>query len=247
MASGEHRQLSITDDDLVIISATPIPGNEKAVANTISELMKLGAEVIYQGSSYVHVSGHGCQEELKIIQALTKPKYFMPCHGEYHMLRSHAKLAESMGVKKENIFVMKNGDILEVSKDKAAIVGTAPSGNVLIDGLGVGDVGNIVLKDRKRLSRDGLFIVVATLDDHGLLSGPDIVSRGFVYMRESEDLLNDAKRLCAKTINSFNNYHDYSTIKNDIKNELEKFLFDKTKRRPIILPILMYANKQVYN
>ena len=245
MASGEHRQLSVNENDLVIISATPIPGNEKAVAFIISELMKFGAQVVYQGARDVHVSGHACMEELKIINALAKPKNFMPCHGEYFMLRSHASIAESMGMKPDQIFVLKNGDILEISKEKSAVIGAAPSGNVLIDGLGVGDVGNIVLKDRRRLSRDGLLIVVATLDENGLISGPDIVTRGFVYMRESEELLSESKLLCEKTINKhLDSIYDYNSIKNDIKTELEKLLYERTRRKPIVLPILMYSNKQ---
>ncbi|MCL1802254.1 MAG: ribonuclease J [Eubacteriaceae bacterium] len=244
MAYGEHRQLTINEDDFVIISASPIPGNEKAVANIISEIMKLGAEVIYQGSGNVHVSGHGCQEEIKLLITLLNPAYYMPCHGEYNMLASNAKLAASLGKEAERIFILKNGDILEVSKEKSAVVGTAPAGIVLIDGLGVGDVGNVVLKDRKRLSQDGLLIVVAAIDETGIISGPDIVSRGFVYMKESEALMRDAKALCERTIaNHRRNYSDYNSIKNDVKYELEKFLFDTTKRKPVILPILMYPSK----
>lgn len=245
MAYGEHRQMRISKDDFVIISASPIPGNEKAVSNIISELMKLGADVVYQGQGDVHVSGHGCQEEMKIIHTLLKPKNFMPCHGEYNMLMSHARLAMSLGEKQENIFIMKNGDMLEISKEKSAIIGTAPAGIVLIDGLGVGDVGNIVLKDRKRLSQDGLLIVVAAIGETGIVSGPDIVSRGFVYMRESEALLRDAKALCERTIAGHrSNYFDYNSIKNDVKYELERFLFDNTKRKPVILPILMYTSSK---
>ncbi|MCL1913828.1 MAG: ribonuclease J [Eubacteriaceae bacterium] len=246
MAYGEHRQLSITEKDLVIISASPIPGNEKSVANIISELMKLGADVVYQGAGQVHVSGHGCQEEMKLIHALVKPKYFMPCHGEYHMLRTHAQLAESMGMSKNNIFLMQNGDVLQLDTESAKISGSVPSGIVFIDGTGIGDVGTIVLKDRKRLSQDGLLIIVATLDDHGLISGPDIVSRGFVYMRESEKLLSDAKNLCERVIKmNYFGYSDYSSIKNTIKFELERFLYDRTRRKPLVLPILMSAKSNL--
>ncbi len=244
MASGEHRQLKITKDDYVIISATPIPGNEKTVGNIISDLMKLGADVIYQGSSDVHVSGHACQEELKMIQALIKPRNFMPVHGEFRMLMKHAQLSKMMGVPEDHIFVLENGEVLEISGENAKVAGTVQSGVTLIDGLGIGDVGNIVLKDRKKLSEDGLFIVVATLNADGTVSGPDIVSRGFVYMRESEDLLNNAKEICAKVLKAHSdNTYDYNSIKNEIKTELEKFLYDKTKRRPMILPILMYLKK----
>jgi ribonuclease J len=242
MAAGEHRQLKITKDDYVIISATPIPGNEKTVANVISDLMKLGADVIYQGASDVHVSGHACQEELKLIQALIHPRNFMPCHGEYKMLHKHAELAKQMGLKEENIFVMQNGDVLEICQNCSGVVGSVDSGVTLIDGLGIGDVGNIVLKDRKKLSEDGLFIIVATLNQEGVVSGPDIISRGFVYMRESEDLLAEAKTICANIIRGHSdNYYDYNVIKNDIKSELEKFLYERTKRRPMILPVLMYV------
>lgn len=242
MASGEHRQLRITKDDFVIISASPIPGNEKTVANVISDLMKLGADVVYQGASDVHVSGHACQEELKIIQALIKPTHFMPCHGEYKMLHKHAEIARMMGISDENIFVMENGNVLEINGKESKVTGSVDAGITLIDGLGIGDVGNIVLKDRKKLSEDGLFTIVATLNQNGLVSGPDIVSRGFVYMRESEDLLNEAKLICTKAINKHtDNFYDYNAIKNDIKNVLEKFLYDQTKRRPMILPILMYV------
>lgn len=241
MANGEHRQLKITQDDCVIISASPIPGNEKTVGNVISDLMKLGADVIDQGASDVHVSGHACQEELKIIQALIKPKNFMPCHGEYRMLAKHAQIAKTMGIPDDKIFVMENGDVLEINGEISKLNGSVQSGITLIDGLGIGDVGNIVLKDRKKLSEDGLFIVVATLNQDGMVSGPDIVSRGFIYMRESEDLLNSAKEICNKIFRAhMDNSYDYNAIKNDIKNELEKFLYDKTKRRPMILPILMY-------
>lgn len=245
MASGEHRQLKITSDDYVIISATPIPGNEKTVANVISSLMKMGADVVYQGASDIHVSGHACQEELKLIQALIKPKNFMPCHGEYKMLYKHAQIAKMMGLSEEHIFVMENGNVLEIKGENAKITGSVESGVTLIDGLGIGDVGNIVLKDRKKLSEDGLFIVVATLGPDGSISGPDIVSRGFVYMRESEQLLNEAKTICTRVINAHSqSIYDYNSIKTEIKNELEKFLYERTKRRPMILPVLMYLKNK---
>ncbi len=242
MASGEHRQVKIDENDLVIISATPIPGNEKSVASIISELMKLGAQVVYQGAKDVHVSGHASAGDLSLIQALINPKYFVPCHGEYQMLISHALIAEKAGLNPENAFVMQNGQVLTIEEDEAYISGSVPSGAVLIDGLGIGDVGNIVLKDRKRLSEDGLLIVVATIGDKKILSGPDIVSRGFVYMRESEDLLMEARDHCVDVIlRHEENIYDYNSIKSDLKGELEKFLYERTKRRPMILPILMYV------
>lgn len=244
MASGEHRQVKIDENDLVIISATPIPGNEKSVASIISELMKLGAQVVYQGAKDVHVSGHASAGDLSLIQALVRPKYFVPCHGEYQMLISHALIAQKAGLSSDNTFVMQNGDVLTVDENEAYISGSVTSGAILIDGLGVGDVGNIVLKDRKRLSEDGLFIIVAAVGDNGIMSGPDIVSRGFVYMRESEDLLAEAKEHCVEVIlRHGDNFYDYNSIKADLKGELEKFLYEKTKRRPMILPILMYVKE----
>ena len=242
MAAQEHRQVRITENDYVIISATPIPGNEKTVANVINDLFKLGAEVVYQGAADIHVSGHACQEELKLIQALVKPKYFMPAHGDYRMLTCHANLAIEMGMPKKNAFVLEIGDVLEIGKKEARKKGTVASGITLVDGLGIGDVGNIVLKDRKRLSEDGLFIIVCTMNKDGLISGPDVVSRGFVYMRESEELLAEAKSISKQAILAHTgNVYDYNAIKTDIKNGVEKYLFSKTKRRPMILPILMYV------
>ena len=241
MASGEHRQLKITDNDYVIISATPIPGNEKMVAGVISDLMKLGAEVIYQGAEDVHVSGHACREELKLMLSLIKPKNFMPVHGEYHMLVMNAEIAKIMGVNEENIFVSQNGNVLEITPEYSKIIGKVPSGMTMIDGKGIGDVGNIVIKDRKKLSEDGLFIIVVTLEKNNVISGPDIVSRGFVYMRESEKLLLEAKQICIDVLNGLQNYYDYNAIKLQLKSEVEKFLYQQTKRRPMILPIIMYA------
>ena len=242
MANGEHRQFKISNEDFVIISATPIPGNEKTVAEVINSLFELGAEVVYQGAEGIHVSGHARQEELKLMHSIIKPKYFMPAHGEYKMLSKHKELAMELGMKEENIFVMKNGDILEIGPDKAKIKGEAPNGMTLIDGLGIGDVGNIVLKDRKKLSEDGLFIVVVSMTKERVVSGPGIVSRGFVYMRESEELLNGAKEIANKVLNKYKDrLFDYNSIKADMKYDLEKYLYDRTKRRPMILPILMYV------
>ncbi|EDS73147.1 ribonuclease J [Anaerofustis stercorihominis] len=241
MANGEHRQFKITNEDYVIISATPIPGNEKTVADVINNLFELGADVVYQGAEGIHVSGHAQKEELKLMHSIIKPKYFMPAHGEYKMLSKHKDLAMELGMKEENIFVMKNGDILEIG-DKAKVNGEAPNGLIMIDGLGIGDVGNIVLKDRKKLSEDGLFVVVVSLTKERVVSGPGIVSRGFVYMRESEELLNGAKDIAKKVLNKYKDrLFDYNSIKADMKYELEKYLYDNTKRRPMILPILMYV------
>lgn len=242
MANGEHRQLKVTKDDLVIISASPIPGNEKTIAFVISDLMKLGAQVVYQGAADVHVSGHASAGDLSLILSIIKPKNFVPCHGEYRMLRAHYELAQKIGVPAEHAFTMQNGQVLDVTSEAAKIIGNVPAGAVLIDGIGVGDVGNIVLKDRKRLSEDGLFIVVATLGSRSVVSGPDIVSRGFVYMRESEEMLLGAKDICVHILNRHTAHaFDYSQIKTELKSELEKYLYEKTKRKPMILPILMYV------
>ena len=242
MANGEHRQFKISNEDFVIISATPIPGNEKTVAEVINSLFELGAEVVYQGAEGIHVSGHAQKEELKLMHSIIKAKYFMPAHGEYKMLSKHKELAMELGMKEENIFVMKNGDVLEIGPEKAKIKGEVPNGMTLIDGLGIGDVGNIVLKDRKKLSEDGLFIVVVSLTKERVVSGPGIVSRGFVYMRESEELLNGAKEIANKVLDKYKDrLFDYNSIKADMKNDLEKYLYDSTKRRPMILPILMYV------
>lgn len=242
MANGEHRQFKISNEDFVIISATPIPGNEKTVAEVINSLFELGAEVVYQGAEGIHVSGHAQKEELKLMHSIIKAKYFMPAHGEYKMLSKHKELAMELGMKEENIFVMKNGDILEIGPEKAKIKGEVPNGMTLIDGLGIGDVGNIVLKDRKKLSEDGLFIVVVSLTKERVVSGPGIVSRGFVYMRESEELLNGAKEIANKVLDKYKDrLFDYNSIKADMKYDLEKYLYDSTKRRPMILPILMYV------
>ncbi|WP_207734413.1 ribonuclease J [Anaerofustis stercorihominis] len=242
MANGEHRQFKISNEDFVIISATPIPGNEKTVAEVINSLFELGAEVVYQGAEGIHVSGHAQREELKLMHSIIKAKYFMPAHGEYKMLSKHQELAMELGMKEENIFVMKNGDILEIGPEKAKIKGEVPNGMTLIDGLGIGDVGNIVLKDRKKLSEDGLFIVVVSLTKERVVSGPGIVSRGFVYMRESEELLNGAKEIANKVLDKYKDrLFDYNSIKADMKYDLEKYLYDSTKRRPMILPILMYV------
>lgn len=243
MAFTSHKKINIEPDDLVIISASPIPGNEKSVANVVNELLKQGAEVIYEKSADVHVSGHACQEELKMILSMVKPKYFIPVHGEYRHLCKNKELAELTGIDKKNIFVLDNGRVLEISPSSAKIVGTVPAGKVLVDGLGVGDVGNIVLRDRKHLAEDGIIIVVMTIDKETgeCISGPDIISRGFVYVRESEDLMDEIKYQAADVVDEClsRRSFDWSTVKTKVKNEVGNYLYAKTKRRPMILPIIM--------
>lgn len=243
MASGEHRKVEITPNDLVIISATPIPGNEKSVSKVIDDLMQIGAEVVYSALEDVHVSGHACQEEQKLIIALARPKYFIPVHGEYRQLIAHGETAQLMGIPKENIFLMKNGRVLEMSDREAKLTGAVPSGKILVDGLGVGDVGNIVLRDRQHLSQDGLIIIVMTMDGNSgeIVSGPDVISRGFVYVRESENLMEDVKKQIRIEVQKFEdkNITDWSTIKATLRDNLREYIFQKTKRNPMILPIIM--------
>lgn len=244
MARSTHRKVDILPGDTVIIAATPVPGNEKYVGRTIDELFRLGAEVIYSGSnSGVHVSGHGSQEELKLMLNLMRPKYFIPVHGEYRMLRKHALLGESVGVDPDNIFLVDVGDVVEIQNGAARKAGKVPSGNVLIDGLGVGDVGNIVLRDRKLLSQDGILVVVVTLSkqDGTIVSGPDIISRGFVYVRESEGLLEEANRIVSSTLEKLmsENVNEWASLKTSVKDALGRFLYEQTRRRPMILPIIM--------
>lgn len=240
---GEHKQIEIKPKDKVILSASPIPGNEKNVYRVINDLLKKDAEVIYEGLKDVHVSGHARQEEIKILHSLLKPKFFMPIHGEFKHLRSHANLAIEMGMKKRNVFVLATGDVLELSRDYAKINGTVPSGQILVDGLGVGDVGNIVLRDRKHLAQDGLMIVVVSMEkcEGTLLSGPDIISRGFVYVRESEALITKAREVVREALLECEGKHinDWAYIKTLIKDTLKEFLWQKTKRSPMILPIIM--------
>ncbi|MFY0542728.1 ribonuclease J [Brevibacillus sp. H7] len=246
MARSAHRKIDILPGDTVIIAATPIPGNEKYVARTIDQLYRIGAEVIYGGhgpNGTVHVSGHGSQEELRLMLNLMKPKYFIPIHGEYRMLRMHGILAEQVGIPPENIFLLDNGDTVEISGGKARFGPKVHAGNVLIDGLGVGDVGNIVLRDRKLLSQDGILVVVVTLSKQNgtILSGPDIISRGFVYVRESEELLDEANRIVTQTLIKCmeENVNEWSSLKNNVKDALGRFLYEQTRRRPMILPIIM--------
>ena len=243
MALSDHRQVDILQGDTVIISATPIPGNEKLVAKTIDNLLRLGANVIYSRNDGIHVSGHASREELKLIHNLIKPKFFIPVHGELHHLFAHAKLAEELGMPKENIFVGENGFVFEFTKERGRIAGRINWGIVMVDGLGVGDVGNIVLRDRRKLSQDGILIVVVTMNrDNGkLVAGPDIVSRGFVYVRESEELMEEAKNRVIQALKrcAEENIYDWTTIKVNIKDVLAQYLFEQTRRRPMILPIIM--------
>ena len=243
MANGDHKKVTITPNDMIIISATPIPGNEKLVSKVIDDLMKIGAEVIYSSLQDVHVSGHACQEEQKLIITLAKPKYFIPVHGEYRQLMAHAETAKSIGIEPKNIFIMTNGRVLELNQDEAKLTSTVPNGRVLVDGLGVGDVGNIVLRDRQHLSQDGLIVIVMGMDQRTgeIVSGPDVVSRGFVYVRESENLMDDLKRVIREQVHKLEENHisDWSTIKSTLKDELRDYIFEKTKRNPMILPIIL--------
>jgi len=245
MARSTHRKVDILPGDTVIIAATPIPGNERYVGRTVDELFRLGAHVIYGPGSVsgVHVSGHGSQEELKLMLNLIRPKYFIPVHGEYRMLRLHAKLGEEVGIEPENIFVLDNGETVEFQGGQASRGPKVQAGRVLIDGLGVGDVGNIVLRDRKLLSQDGILVVVVTLSkaDGTILSGPDIISRGFVYVRESEGLLDEANRIVTSTLNKLMNdkVNEWASLKTNVKDSLGRFLYEQTRRRPMILPIIM--------
>ena len=243
MAAGDHRKVTITANDLIIISATPIPGNEKYVSKVIDDLMQIGAEVVYSALEAIHVSGHACQEEQKLILALAKPKYFIPVHGEYRQLRAHRETAVSMGIPRENVLMMSNGRVLEISENFADFTGSVQSGRILVDGLGVGDVGNIVLRDRQHLSQDGLIIAVMSMDSSTgkIVSGPEIISRGFVYVRESENLMEDVKSVVRNEIAKCERrgVRDWSTIKSAIRDTLRDYIFMKTKRDPMILPIIM--------
>ena len=240
MAEDNHKKISIGPSDTVIFSSHPIPGNEKAVTNVINELLLKGADVIFQD---VHVSGHACQEEIKLIYTLVRPKYAIPVHGEYKHLKAQAKIAKELGIAKENIFILQSGDVLELTEETAQITGKVPVGDILVDGLGVGDVGNIVLRDRQHLAEDGIMIVVLGLDGatDELVSGPDIVSRGFVYVRESDELMDEARIVVNEAVESClgRGIADWGKLKSSIKDSLGEFLWRKTKRRPMILPIIM--------
>lgn len=243
MAFSDHRVVEICPNDYVIISATPIPGNEKTVSRVVNELMKLGAHVVYEKMYDVHVSGHACQEELKLMLGIVKPKYFIPVHGEQKHLRKHAGLAESMGMPKENIFIADNGFVVEVGKKGIKQCATVPAGKVYVDGYGVGDVGNIVLRDRKHLSQDGIIVVSAAVDYSSgeLVSGPDVLSRGFVYVKEAEELLEEARSITADTFDDCrcSGVTDMNAVKSRVRDSLSKFVYERTKRSPMILPIIM--------
>ena len=243
MAMNDHKKVDIMPGDTVIISATPIPGNEKLVSRTIDHLYKLGADVIYEKSNGVHVSGHASQEEIKLMHNLVRPKFFIPVHGEFRHLIKHANLAQSLGMPKENIVIAENGSVIELTKNSIGINGKVPAGKVLVDGLGVGDVGNIVLRDRRQLSQDGIMIVVVTIDKENchVVSGPDIVSRGFVYVREAEGLMDEAKDKVQLALEKCeeNGVSEWSAIKSTVRDSLGRFLYERTRRRPIILPIIM--------
>ncbi len=243
MAAGDHRKVKITPNDLVIISATPIPGNEKFVSKVIDDLMQIGAEVVYSSLEAIHVSGHACQEEQKLILALAKPKYFIPVHGEYRQLIAHSETAQSMGIDKDNIIMMANGRVLEINEDKAEFTSTVTCGRVLVDGLGVGDVGSIVLRDRQHLSQDGLIVIVLTMDSSTgeVVAGPDVISRGFVYVRDSENLMDDVKSVVRHEIKKCEErgIRDWGTIKSATRENLRDYIFMKTKRNPMIIPIIM--------
>ncbi len=243
MAMNDHKKVSITPFDFIIISATPIPGNEKYVTRVVNQLMKSGAEVVYEAMYEVHVSGHACQEELKLMLALTKPKFFIPVHGEYKHLRKHAELAYQMGIPEDNVILAEIGNVIESDGNKMSVVSQVPAGRILVDGLGVGDVGSIVLRDRKHLAQDGLIIVVIGIErsSNEIVAGPDIVSRGFVYVRESEELIVEAKHILTDTLNhcSYAELKEWNTLKGKMRDALSDYIYQKTKRSPMILPIIM--------
>lgn len=243
MAFSDHRKVEIHPNDYVIISATPIPGNEKTVSRVVNELMKLGADVVYEKMYEVHVSGHACQEELKMIMGIIKPKYFIPVHGELKHLRKHAGLALSMGIPKENILIADNGRVAEISKKALRCTSTVPAGRVFVDGYGVGDVGSVVLRDRKHLAQDGLVIVAVCIDRESgmIVSGPDVVTRGFVYVKESEELINAAREVAVEAIEAQTDggYFDWNSIKASLRDEISHLMYERTKRSPMILPVIM--------
>ncbi len=243
MAFAEHKKLEIKSSDMVIISATPIPGNEKSVSRVINQLVRTGANVIYEALADVHVSGHACQEELKLIHTLTHPKYFIPVHGEYRHLHHHAKLAMSLGMEEKDVHISANGEIIELSPTRMSVVGNVPSGEVLIDGLGIGDVGNVVLRDRKHLSQDGLLIVVLAVEHEtgAIVSGPDIISRGFVYVRESDDLVEGARDAARQALAAYPIIEpgEWGAVKNSLRDALQHYVYGTLKRSPMILPIIV--------
>lgn len=243
MAASEHRKINVVPGDTVIISATPIPGNEKLVSKVVNQLFKKGAEVIYDSLEKIHVSGHGCQEELKLMHSLIRPRFFIPVHGEYRHLKRHGELAMELGLSEKNLLIPENGDVIEVARNYIKKNGTVASGQVFVDGLGVGDVGNIVLRDRKHLSQDGILTIVVTMEKQTgkVVSGPDIISRGFVYVRESEGLIDEAREIVKSVLRDCEERKitDWATLKSKMRDEIREFLYEKTKRKPMILPIIM--------
>lgn len=243
MAASEHRKINVLEGDTVIISASPIPGNEKFISRVINQLFKKGADVIYESLADVHVSGHACQEELKLMHSLVKPRFFIPVHGEYRHLKQHAELACKLGMQQRNCYIGENGDVIEITRNYIKKTGTVTSGQVFVDGLGVGDVGHIVLRDRKHLSQDGILTIVVTIEKETgtVIAGPDIISRGFVYVRESEGLMDQAREIVKEVLKDCEekNITDWATLKSNMRDELREFLYEKTKRKPMILPIIM--------
>ena len=243
MATGTHKKVKITQNDLVIISATPIPGNEKYVSKVIDDLMQIGAEVVYSALEDIHVSGHACQEEQKLIISLAKPKYFIPVHGDYRHMIAHSETAKSVGIPKENIFMLHNGLVLEMNRESAEYAENVPSGRILVDGLGIGDVGNVVLRDRQHLSQDGLIVVVLTLEGSTgeVVAGPDVITRGFIYVKENENIMEEIKNEVRQEVREceYRGITDWTTIKNIVRDNLRDYIFEKTKRNPMIIPIVM--------
>ena len=243
MASSTHKNIQIEKDDMIIISANPIPGNEKSVSKVINELTQKGANVIYKSIEEIHVSGHACEQELKLLQSILKPKYFVPVHGEYKHLRKHILIAEEVGLQKEKSFILENGDVLSLNRKSACISGKVQAGNVLVDGIGIGDVGNIVLRDRKNLSKDGIINIIVAIEKEtrSTISGPDIVTRGFIYVRESEELMSQARNTALEALERCHsrNIYDWGTIKSRIRDDVSRLMYEKTKRSPMILPIIM--------
>ena len=241
IAASTHKHIQIQEGDTVIISATPIPGNEKAVSNVVNDLIEKGANVIYKAIEDIHVSGHACEQEIRLIQALLKPKFFIPIHGEYKHLITHVRIAQSMGINKENTFILENGDVFELNKNSGKITGKVPFGRVLVDGMGVGDIGSMVLRDRKNLAENGIITVVVAIDKRNkqIISGPDIVSRGFVYVRNSEGLIEEVRMIVTAVVEKCleNNITQWAEIKNSIRREVDEFVYKKMKRKPMILPV----------
>jgi len=243
IAYSNHRKIAIEPKDLFIISASPIPGNEKLISRVINELFKKGADVIYEALEEVHVSGHAYEEELKLIHTLVHPKYFMPVHGEYRHLKRHVDLAMELGMERENIFSLETGQVLEISHEEAKVSGKVRTGSIFVDGIGVGDVGNIVLRDRRYLAQDGMLTIVVTLEkeSYSVIAGPDVITRGFIYVKESEALINEVKEIVKEELENCleNKIIEWYVLKSNIKKSVEKYLYEKTKRRPIVLPIIM--------